>query len=1271
MVPEGEVLITFPYADQPDVVARPAHRLPEATVLRLAEPVECVPAPLAAPDAVLDHTLRVEATVPGTPVFDLDADAVVGVVAPGAGLPMLPIAALLEHWPWLRERMGWRLDLDPSLRTHWLPRARGSEVESDSGAWYFTGRVAARRAVCDWLTGAEPLLLVTGGPGTGKSAVLAHLLVAADPVWEARMRPSQAGPRPPVGAFDAALHVKGRTRSEVVERLAMLAGVTAADQEELVVALRERRQATGRAFVVLADAVEEAAGLEEAHRIARLLWELACTGSTRVVAGVRSAPPGTARARVLAAFGRSVRTVDLDAEPYRHPDDVTAYVLRRLEGEDADGRYRGLPRERLRALAAAIATKARGNFLIAQVTSRWLLLPTTPPVTDPALDGVLPETIGEAMEKYLDAFGQEKPFVQRLLTALAYARGDGLPRDDTWLAVADALHPGHAPTTAELTRVFHSAANYLVERATGPDGEPAYRLYHEALDEHLRSRCDERHPDRAIADALYDRVPVAGGWRRWEQAAPYTRAHLAEHAAVAGELDRLLTDAGFLLHADPSPLLALLSAARTEPGRLAAVCYRASSSRHRHADHQTRCRILALDAARFGAHDLHDWFNALTTGWPVRFATGTQIHPANIATLDGHKGALNEVVAGTVDGRAIAVSGSYHGTIRVWDLAEQRPIGPTIRAVPRGKYRRGVTALALGTLDGRPIVLTGGDDCLLRMWDLWEQRQIDEPLTGHITKVRSVAVTDLDGRPIAVSVGDDTVRIWDLRTQRQDGESLPAQTASAVTVTKLDGRGAIVVGTMLEKTVDVWDLRERRRIRTISTPESVNSLAVTMLDGAPTALTGTGGDDGTVRGWNLDTGAEFGPPLVGHSWCISGISVIERDGRPIMVTSAGNDHDGPSRTDNTIRVWDLRHWRPTGDTLTGHTSETMGIATATVEGNPVAVSVGGWDGTVRLWDLAESTHRRIGDPLTGHSRSVTEVAVLERAGQRIAVTGALDDTVYAWDLRTERPIPQSFPFGTYISALALAEVRGQPLTVVCGIGALTAWSPGSGHSTALALPFEYAYGYGTAAAVAHRGDRPMVVVATRDHQLCFWDLATGKSAGAPMRLEASMKQLALFRLQGRLHAAVTSQEPFDETATVWIVDLAGRRVVAKRESATTAVVAACDVEDRPVVITTGQTTLHVWDPVDRAVVSTLATGALTTNSVVTGMYDGRRMLIAAGDDQRLRTWELTTGRLVDELHLPGTCRNIALGEQGTLVAAVEDDVMAFDTGICATPVEFD
>lgn len=117
----------------------------------------------------------------GAPVFDRDADAVVGLLAPSSrGARVLPLATLLDPWPWLRNLLGWRLDYDPALRTHWLPRAHESEVEADSGAWYFTGRVEARREICAWLESDLPLLVVTGGPGTGKSALLAHILLSTD-----------------------------------------------------------------------------------------------------------------------------------------------------------------------------------------------------------------------------------------------------------------------------------------------------------------------------------------------------------------------------------------------------------------------------------------------------------------------------------------------------------------------------------------------------------------------------------------------------------------------------------------------------------------------------------------------------------------------------------------------------------------------------------------------------------------------------------------------------------------------------------------------------------------------------------------------------------------------------------------------------------------------------------------------------------------------------------------------------------------------------------
>jgi WD40 repeat protein len=86
--------------------------------------------------------------------------------------------------------------------------------------------------------------------------------------------------------------------------------------------------------------------------------------------------------------------------------------------------------------------------------------------------------------------------------------------------------------------------------------------------------------------------------------------------------------------------------------------------------------------------------------------------------------------------------------------------------------------------------------------------------------------------------------------------------------------------------------------------------------------------------------------------------------------------------DATVRVWDLAHGTPIGEPLTGHDVEprlhpfqrgVTAVAIGELEGRPVVVS-GGGDGTLRVWDLERGT---IGEPLTGHEGQVTAVAVGE------------------------------------------------------------------------------------------------------------------------------------------------------------------------------------------------------------------------------------------------------------------------------------------------------
>lgn len=335
---------------------------------------------------------------------------------------------------------------------------------------------------------------------------------------------------------------------------------------------------------IVVDAVEEAASIEEARQIAVLLRNLAGTGAVRILAGVRTAPAGTKRAEILGAFGNTIPRLFLESREFQRNEDVVDYVRHRLTHDDIQGHYRDHSPAELRKITWALARKARYNFLIAQLATLWLTQATAPrlDLADPTWEHILPETVGDAMEEYIRHCGADAELVRRILTALAFARGNGLSLGRTWLTMSDALHPAHHLTLAELETVFHGAANYLIERTGNNDEHPSYRLYHHALDEYLRDHCvrytPQRNPQQAITRGLTGAVPQGAYGRDWGAADGYTRTHLAGHAAEAQELDDVIADPGFLLHAEPGPLLSALPRTRTEQGRLTAAVYRLSST---------------------------------------------------------------------------------------------------------------------------------------------------------------------------------------------------------------------------------------------------------------------------------------------------------------------------------------------------------------------------------------------------------------------------------------------------------------------------------------------------------------------------------------------------------------------------------------------------------------------------------------------------------------------------------------------------------------------
>ncbi len=84
-----------------------------------------------------------------------------------------------------RRRQEWADVAAVQLRDHFGPRGRGILPSSVRSGSYFTGRVRVLTGLAGWLGGTggtdSRARVVTGRPGSGKSAVLGRLVWLADP----------------------------------------------------------------------------------------------------------------------------------------------------------------------------------------------------------------------------------------------------------------------------------------------------------------------------------------------------------------------------------------------------------------------------------------------------------------------------------------------------------------------------------------------------------------------------------------------------------------------------------------------------------------------------------------------------------------------------------------------------------------------------------------------------------------------------------------------------------------------------------------------------------------------------------------------------------------------------------------------------------------------------------------------------------------------------------------------------------------------------------
>ncbi|MEU5313661.1 hypothetical protein [Streptomyces sp. NPDC021562] len=915
----------------------------------------------------------------------------------------------------LERRRGRPALLRADVREHFMLKFRGIDTTGDDG-YFFHGRVAALRSIVGWLrTEGSGMFVVTGAPGSGKSALLGRLAVLSDPSYREEVdradprivRAAAPGTVPDIGAIDVGVHARGKHVLDCVAELADALGLPAPRRgwkgpEQFVSAVSR----TGRRLTVLVDALDEA--LPDAVDVIaeRLLRPLADLPGTKVLVGTRrraiEAGGSTARDLIALLAPEPGRLQDLD-DAAGTTDDIEAYAHQRLIDLE-DSPYALADKRIIEQAARRVARESESVFLMARLFTRALAGRSD----TLALDG--PEAreifrsrdVAEVFAADLERYGILRQKATDLLAPLAWALGSGLPRRTVWANAATALTGGARTYTEEdVTWVLAHAGAHLIE--AGEAAQSVYRLYHQAYADYLRQTVAE--PDRApvlLYEAVLSTVPGADGHRNWARAGRYALKHLPAYALAADRLPHLLRDARFLAYADPTQMMHALNTPEQQRRSVSRLYLRVWDEL-RELTPEDRAAVLQLRAGVDEPDALPELATDALLGWRTRWGNGRRTNFHGVL-VGGPASAVGAVAIDLAPSGTLTVAAcDVEGSVRVWDGAS----GELLHTLSAGPAP--VVAVEFARAHGR-LLLAAASDRQVSLWDALSGRRAGA-ICSHPRKVRAMAFgATLVGEPLLVtSAGDRRTRLWDiergaaLRTWPVDGLR-----THALALTSLPGIGDVLVAAHAMDRVSAWKIERtagngvpRRLWRRTGLLWARHGFALGKIDGRAVVVGRGGVLPETVRCLDLRTGepvGEEGETKDGTSTlgeigflpeCLAGVK-----GDPAAFVTGGPDGQVRlSRGGGTVGGW------------TGHSATVGAVAGVRNGSGDILVVSGSQDGTVRLWNTGVSTSEDHHEHGESHEDAVTSSdLVTQPDGRLLLATGTTDGTVWIWDGRTGRRI---------------------------------------------------------------------------------------------------------------------------------------------------------------------------------------------------------------------------------------------------------------------------
>ncbi|MEW2359772.1 hypothetical protein [Spirillospora sp. NPDC029432] len=525
---------------------------------------------------------------------------------------------------------------------------------------------------------------------------------------------------------------------------------------------------------------------------------------------------------------------------------------------------------------------------------------------------------------------------------------------------------------------------------------------------------------------------------------------------------------------------------------------------------------------------------------------------ANRAPVTGAAGSVRSM-AFSPDGGLLATP-SYEGTITLWDVPGRRWLSPVIGR-PSSEAGKAIDAVVFSP-DGKRLY-TAGADGRARVWDTATHRQIGDDLTGHTGDIVGMSLSR-DGRTLATA-GGTTVRLWDTATLRQIGPPLrDTQNDHPFRGVAFGPDGTRLLTSGGNGRILLWDVADRRPVGPPLNEQQVYGEKIAFSPGG--GLVAATDLDGSVWLWDPVRHRQLGRSIP----AMSDIR-FSPDGTLLAAPGPGV-RPGSTTADRAVRLWDAATQRPVGRPL--YPSDVPNAVFTEVEFAPDGKRLATSGNTaVRLWET--STQRQISPPVYAGKRNWWASF---GPGLRSLVVRTEDSLVF-WDVERRRE-------------------TGPRITIPEHTGNITALSfTPDGKTLATASP--------------------------DDRTVRFFDMSTRRQAGAPLKnaIDGGISHDVAFSPDGRT-LAVTAPN-----GTVRLWDVAGRRQIGNALTGHTGTVHAAEFSPDGRTLATGAAdrTVRLWDVATQRQIGPPMTGHTNIVHVLDYAPDGTR-LAAVDSDGTARLW---------------------------------------------------